>query len=92
MIHQYEYSVIDEVHCYTFLSIPLKLTLTPSYFITADFDKELNVLCIDLIRCGNKGNYNVGKTVCYILNNFINNNPNYALGYYPSSTDDKEQG
>lgn len=90
MLYDYQYSITEGIHSYEFSTIPLRLSLTPSNIVAPDLDPSLNILCIDLVRNGSKGNHKVGKTVCHILNNFIEANKDHALGYYPSSTDNKE--
>lgn len=90
MLYDYQYTVTGGVHCFQFSAVSLKLTLTPSSFIINDWAKGLDVLCIDLVRPGDKLYFEAGETVCQILKDFINNNRQIALSYYPGFADNKD--
>jgi hypothetical protein len=89
-MHRYQYSFSNETHIYSFDVIPYQLTISPAHFIAPDIPEELNVYLVDLIRKEKSGAVNFGQAIPHILKDFIDSNKNCALGYYPSSTDEKE--
>jgi hypothetical protein len=91
MLYPYEYSSYSDCHTYHFSTIPITLNLCLAHYAMPDIGESLNLYQIDLInREEAKKEYNVGRTLTFILYNFLIRNKHCVIGYYPVAKDNKE--
>lgn len=86
MDHTYEYSKIQSTHSYKFTELNIELNISPAEYTYADADESLNMYLIDIINKNEKkkGRVNLGNATGKILHDFICENPECAVGYFPS--------
>lgn len=84
MLLNYEYEYLAGTHTYSFSSISVSLIFYPATFIFPNTPSGLNLYLVDLIGPKEKkGPKNVGYSICRILEDFITQNTDTAIGYYP---------